>query len=56
MVKVTRQHNNANILSLGVRFMNEDEAKDAVRIFLETKFSNDERHVKRINKLDQRTL
>lgn len=56
MVKVTRQHNNANILSLGARFLNEEEAKEAVKVFLETKFSNDERHIKRINKLDQKTV
>lgn len=56
MVKVTRQHNNANILSLGARFLNEEDAKEAVKVFLETKFSGDERHLKRINKLDQKII
>ncbi len=50
IVKLGREHNNANILSLGARFVTDDEAKNAVKVFLETEFSNDERHVRRINK------
>lgn len=52
IVKLARIHNNANILSLGVRFVNEEEAKAAVKVFLETKFSGDERHLRRINKMN----
>lgn len=52
IVKVSREHNDANIISLGARFINEDEAKEAVKIFLETKFSGDEKHIRRIKKLD----
>jgi len=52
IVKLGREHNDANILSLGARFINEDEAKEAVKIFLETKFSEEERHIRRINKLE----
>lgn len=50
MVKISRQHNNANILSIGARFVTDDEAKQAVKVFLETDFSNDERHLRRLAK------
>lgn len=52
IVKLAREHNDANILSLGARFVSEDEAKEAVKIFLETKFSGEERHIRRISKLE----
>jgi ribose 5-phosphate isomerase B len=51
MIKLTREHNDANILSLGVRFLSEEEAEIAVKLFLETKFSGEERHVRRIGKI-----
>ncbi len=51
IVKLGREHNNANILSLGARFIKEEEAKEAVKIFLETKFSGDERHIRRLNEI-----
>lgn len=51
IIRVMREHNNANILSMGARFISsEEEAKDAVKVFLDTKFSNDERHVRRLAK------
>lgn len=52
IIKLAREHNGANILSLGARFISEEEAKRAVDLFLETKFSGDERHKRRILKLD----
>ena len=52
LVKLAREHNNANILSLGLRFQTVDEAKFAVELFLSTKFPGDERHIRRINKID----
>ncbi|MCX6757281.1 MAG: RpiB/LacA/LacB family sugar-phosphate isomerase [Candidatus Nomurabacteria bacterium] len=52
IVKVCREHNDANIISIGVRFATEDEIKFAIELFLNTKFSGDERHIRRIEKLD----
>ncbi len=53
VLKATREHNNANILSLGARFLSAAEAQEAVVLFLSTPFSGDERHVRRIEKLDE---
>jgi len=53
IVKISREHNNANTLSIGARFASEEEARRAVKIFLETPFSQDERHIRRINKIEQ---
>ena len=52
IIKISREHNNANILSIGARFASEDEAISAINIFIETKFNEEERHIRRINKLD----
>ena len=52
IVQLAREHNNANILSIATRFVEEDEAKFACQLFLRTKFSGDERHIRRINKID----
>ena len=51
MIESTRVHNNANIISLGMRFLTEEEAKAVIQTFLNTSFSGDERHEKRIKKL-----
>lgn len=50
---VSREHNDANILSLGARFLSEKDAKDAVEVWLATKFSNDPRHVRRLEKIEE---
>ena len=52
-IVIARQHNDANVLSLGARFLNYDEAREAVELWLETAFSEDERHIRRIEKIDK---
>jgi len=52
IVQLGREHNNANILSLGARFVSGEDAQRAVKTFLETPFPEEERHVRRINKID----
>ncbi len=52
IVKLARLHNNANILSLSTRFLSEDEIKFATELFLRTEFKGEERHARRISKLD----
>lgn len=52
-VKLAREHNDANILSLGSAFTNTELAKELVIIFLQTPFSNEERHIRRINKIKE---
>ena len=49
-VRLSRRHNDANVLCLGARFISAREADEAVRIFLETPFSESPRHARRINK------
>lgn len=51
VLTLSRQHNNANILSLGAHFMSAAEAQHAIEVWLATPFSGDERHVRRIQKL-----
>src|SRR3989344_2293381 len=51
IIKLSREHNDANILSLGARFLKDTEAIEAVKLWLDTPFSNDGRHVRRIKKL-----
>ena len=52
IIPLSREHNDANILSLGARFLSEAQAKEAVRLWLSLGFSNDERHARRIAKVD----
>ncbi len=54
IVKDSRDHNDSNIISLGARFLSEDEAFEAVKLWLETPFSGDERHKRRIEKIDRK--
>jgi ribose 5-phosphate isomerase B len=52
-VRMTREHNDANVLTLGARYVDESRALELIRIFLETDFSGGERHARRVAKLAQ---
>ena len=52
MAEATRLHNDANILALGGRVVGEGLALKIVDTFLDTPFSNDERHIRRISKIE----
>lgn len=49
-VRLSRRHNNANVLSIGARFVSPAQADEAVRTFLTTEFTGDPRHVRRLGK------
>lgn len=55
IVRLSREHNNANILSLGARFVSVEDAKKALQTWLETDFSNEERHVRRLVEIEKVT-
>lgn len=50
--KATREHNDSNVLAMGGRTIPEDLAVKIADVWVNTKFSNDERHVRRIGKID----
>ena len=51
IVELSRLHNNANILSIGARFVSSQEVEKVIELWLSTDFEEG-RHEKRINKLD----
>ncbi len=52
VIERSRQHNNSNVLSLGARYLTEDMMMIAVNHWLNTPFSGDERHIRRLKKID----
>lgn len=50
--KATREHNDTNVLALGERVIGPGYAQDIVGIWLGTDFSNEQRHVNRIDKIN----
>ncbi len=52
IIELSRKHNNANVLSIGARFISIDEMIKAVNFWLATEFSNEARHVRRNKEID----
>jgi ribose 5-phosphate isomerase B len=52
IIQLSREHNDANVLSLGSDFVDFETAQEILPTWLSTPFSADERHVRRIKKLD----
>lgn len=50
MIGSVRDHNDANVLSLGARFLTDEAMKEAIQGFLATPFSGDPRHIRRLEK------
>lgn len=53
VLRLSRAHNDANMLSLAGRFLNQEEIEKAVSIWLDTSFSSEERHARRNKKIDK---
>jgi ribose 5-phosphate isomerase B len=51
--KLGKEHNNANVVSIGGRMHSIDQCKEIIDAFIATPFSNDERHIRRINKMSK---
>jgi ribose 5-phosphate isomerase B len=51
-VKFTREHNDANVLTLGAKYMDENRAMELIDIFLKTEFAGG-RHARRVEKIAQ---
>lgn len=52
MAEMSRKHNDANVLCLGGRMLEPELAKQIAKTFLTTQFENDDRHKRRISKLE----
>lgn len=55
ILKLSREHNDSNILSMGARFLNEKQIKKAIDIWLKAPFSNAVRHKRRLAKNEKYT-
>ncbi len=53
IIRLSRQHNNANMLSLAARFLSQSDIEQAVTLWLATPFEGVERHERRIQKIDE---
>lgn len=54
IIRLERKHNDANMLSLAARFLSLEEMRHAVKLWLETDFSGEPRHARRIAELEDK--
>lgn len=52
MAQRSKEHNNANVLVLGAHLVTPVEINEIVRVWLDTTFSGDERHIRRLKKIE----
>jgi ribose 5-phosphate isomerase B len=52
MAQRAKEHNNANILVIGSEFHSPAELNEIVRVWIDTKFTGDERHIRRLKKIE----
>ncbi len=52
IVKLSREHNNSNILSIGARFLSHEEVLESILFWLEISFPEEQRHIRRIEKIE----
>ncbi len=55
IIKLSRQHNDSNVLSLGARFLNDHEAREMVHLWLTLQFSGETRHLRRLKEVEEIT-
>src|SRR3989338_4203063 len=53
IIKLSRTHNDANILSIGARFIGKEHALNAAKLWLSTEFSNEPRHKRRLKQIEE---
>lgn len=53
MAKVAREHDDLNVLALGSDFISSEAAKEVVKAWLEANYSGEERHTRRIKKIEE---
>jgi len=51
--RMTRLHNDANVLAMGAGFVGKELALEITDVFFDTKFSNAERHIRRVNSIEK---
>lgn len=52
IIILSRKHNDANILSLGAEFIDKEKVNNIIELWLNTPFSGDERHIRRIKEIE----